>query len=382
MLSTLSAVKARLGIPDLTVEFDDLLTTALTALSARFDKETNCTLSRTVNSTHEFDAIETEIIPRCYPIPPNSLIEIHKSAFINLCNHSPFQKSTVHAVLHSLCPICTVRPKMPARAIIFACVLPLLGAAQEIPYTAAKWVQDSMKEFRRIDGVTAEATIEHSNPADARSFRVFLETPRGRSEIKVRKDGSFRLPPVAKEDQDRSRLVGSLEKDALALSFTFDIESKPVAFTNDVSLFAVCWPMVEKFKETGHVWDALVEVIPDAKGFQLAIVGISFPRQKPASGRVLLKNGEKTVASIDLSQTGTACWMFDEYDPKANRIVWEMKNGERRPRAYLVYKCGEEAERVPGAMFLIKAQPDGPANGSQPIREGTNRTPPAAGSRR
>jgi hypothetical protein len=68
MLSTLSAVKARLGIPDLTVEFDDLLTTALTALSARFDKETNRTLSRTVNSTHEFDAIETEIIPPCYPL--------------------------------------------------------------------------------------------------------------------------------------------------------------------------------------------------------------------------------------------------------------------------------------------------------------------------
>jgi hypothetical protein len=39
MLSTLSSVKARLAIPDLNVEFDDLLTTALTALSARFDRE-------------------------------------------------------------------------------------------------------------------------------------------------------------------------------------------------------------------------------------------------------------------------------------------------------------------------------------------------------
>jgi hypothetical protein len=34
MLSTLSSVKARLAIPDPKVEFDDLLTTALSALSA------------------------------------------------------------------------------------------------------------------------------------------------------------------------------------------------------------------------------------------------------------------------------------------------------------------------------------------------------------
>src|SRR5947209_12485150 len=68
MLSTLSSVKSRLAIPDLNVEFDDLLTTALTALSARFDRETNRTLTRTANTTHEFDACETEIIPPCYPI--------------------------------------------------------------------------------------------------------------------------------------------------------------------------------------------------------------------------------------------------------------------------------------------------------------------------
>src|SRR5436189_1891352 len=75
MLSTLPTVKARLGIPDLNVEFDDLLTTALTALSARFDRETNRTLTRTANTTHEFDACETEIIPPCYPIGSVSKFE-------------------------------------------------------------------------------------------------------------------------------------------------------------------------------------------------------------------------------------------------------------------------------------------------------------------
>src|SRR3954469_10223049 len=75
MLSTLSTVKTRLAITDLNVEFADLLTTALTALSARFERETNRTLTRTANSTFEFDACETEIIPPCYPIESVSKFE-------------------------------------------------------------------------------------------------------------------------------------------------------------------------------------------------------------------------------------------------------------------------------------------------------------------
>src|SRR5947199_2551592 len=75
MVSTLTTVKSRLANPDLRVEFDDLLTTALTALSARFDLETNRTLTRTANSTFEFDACETEIIPPCYPIESVSKFE-------------------------------------------------------------------------------------------------------------------------------------------------------------------------------------------------------------------------------------------------------------------------------------------------------------------
>src|SRR6267142_176619 len=75
MLSTLATVKARLAIPALTVDFDDLLTTALTALSARFNKETNRTLTRSANSTHEFDSCKTEIIPPCYPIESVSKFE-------------------------------------------------------------------------------------------------------------------------------------------------------------------------------------------------------------------------------------------------------------------------------------------------------------------
>jgi len=75
MLSTLATLKARLAIPALTVDFDDLLTTALTALSARFDRETNRTLTRTANTTHEFEGCETEVIPPCYPIESISKFE-------------------------------------------------------------------------------------------------------------------------------------------------------------------------------------------------------------------------------------------------------------------------------------------------------------------
>ena len=75
MLSTLSSVKARLAIPALTVDFDDLLTTALTALSARFDRETSRRLTRTANSAFEFEGCETEVIPPCYPIESISKFE-------------------------------------------------------------------------------------------------------------------------------------------------------------------------------------------------------------------------------------------------------------------------------------------------------------------
>ena len=79
MLSTLSSVKLRLAIPDLDVTNDALLTTALVAISARFDSETNRILTRTVNSLQEFDTDDTEILPVCYPIESVSKFELKTS---------------------------------------------------------------------------------------------------------------------------------------------------------------------------------------------------------------------------------------------------------------------------------------------------------------
>src|SRR5204863_5066381 len=68
MLAQLDSLKARLAIDPLNVQYDDLLTNTLLALSARFDAETNRTLARTVDATFEFDPDNTEISVPCYPI--------------------------------------------------------------------------------------------------------------------------------------------------------------------------------------------------------------------------------------------------------------------------------------------------------------------------
>ncbi len=74
MLTQLSTVKSRLALT--VTDYDDLLTNAIRAVSARFDKETNRTLSRTTTATHEFDADDTEILPPRYPVESVTKFEL------------------------------------------------------------------------------------------------------------------------------------------------------------------------------------------------------------------------------------------------------------------------------------------------------------------
>jgi len=74
MLTELSTVKSRLAL--VVTDYDDLLTNAIKAVSARFDKETNRTLARTTSATHEFDAADTEILPPCYPVESVTKFEL------------------------------------------------------------------------------------------------------------------------------------------------------------------------------------------------------------------------------------------------------------------------------------------------------------------
>jgi len=86
----------------------------------------------------------------------------------------------------------------------------------------------------------------------------------------------------------------------------------------------------------------------------MALVGVSLLREKPVSGMALLKNGERTVASIDLSQSGKISWMFSDYDPRTHRVVFEMKNGDPEPRLYMEIKNGNEVAGSKGAIPLRK----------------------------
>ena len=79
MLTTLASVKSRLQILDTDTTYDALLTTAIRAVSARFDKETNRTLARTENATYEFDSADTELSPPCYPIESIAKFETKSS---------------------------------------------------------------------------------------------------------------------------------------------------------------------------------------------------------------------------------------------------------------------------------------------------------------
>src|SRR6266481_982734 len=74
MLTQLSTVKSRLALT--VTDYDDFLTHAIKAVSARFDKDTNRSLARTTTATHEFDVDETEVSPPCYPIESVTKFEL------------------------------------------------------------------------------------------------------------------------------------------------------------------------------------------------------------------------------------------------------------------------------------------------------------------
>jgi hypothetical protein len=79
MLTELATVKARLELLGSDTSHDELLTRAIDAMSARFDRECNRTLARTVDATQEFSAVDAEIVAACYPIEGVSKFELKTS---------------------------------------------------------------------------------------------------------------------------------------------------------------------------------------------------------------------------------------------------------------------------------------------------------------
>jgi hypothetical protein len=75
MLAQLATLKACLAIAVDDTQYDDLLTSALAATSAMFEKECNRTFARTVDATFEFDLDDVELVPPIYPIESVSKFE-------------------------------------------------------------------------------------------------------------------------------------------------------------------------------------------------------------------------------------------------------------------------------------------------------------------
>src|SRR6266700_1371407 len=79
MLTQLTTVKNRLGIDEFDLSSDAILTNAITAISVRFDKETNRTLARTTTATQEFSADDSEVCLESYPVESVTKFELKQN---------------------------------------------------------------------------------------------------------------------------------------------------------------------------------------------------------------------------------------------------------------------------------------------------------------
>ncbi len=68
MLTQLSTIKTRLALAEADTTYDTLLTHAIIAVSARFEKQCQRRFGRTVDDSYEFQADTLELAVPCYPI--------------------------------------------------------------------------------------------------------------------------------------------------------------------------------------------------------------------------------------------------------------------------------------------------------------------------
>ncbi len=206
--------------------------------------------------------------------------------------------------------------------------------------------------------------MQHRREGDKRPFKVTLESPKGQTAIKVLPDGSFDLPQLPEEERSRSKLVHNLEKGALSITFGLQIGGVIREHTgDDKSIFEVCSEVAHALSKLDDVWNTLGQVQPELSDLELAIVGLSLPRAIPMRGRVLLKKGEVTVRTVDLSQTGEINLMFDQYNPREHRIVWETEKDGSTPPVEFIFKTGSDAKKTKDAIYVRKVEHAVGANG-------------------
>lgn len=237
--------------------------------------------------------------------------------------------------------------------LLFTC-LAAAAFGQTVPYAAFKEIEDSAEQLRQIEGAKAELKLEHTDPADTRTFQITLETPAGKQPVKVNQDGTFRLPKIPADVQPQATLTHSLEKGALTIDLNFNWNGSSTETNNPDtnSVFENCSTVAKPLIKAEPVFAKLGESYPEFKDFQIAFVGVYFSREKPCPGKALLKHGKKTVSVIDLSQTGKATWLFSDYDPRTHWIDFEMKKGEPSPKIYYKFETGKEAAGKKGAILV------------------------------
>jgi len=134
MLTQLSTLKARLEITVTT--YDDLLTNAIKAVSARFDKECNRVFARDIDIAQEFSADRTEIIAIRYPIESIASFFLKTTEAESWINQEP---DTFNYLIRNECIISLDRPLgtwMQQAQVIYAGGYVLPGDIAEIWQTA------------------------------------------------------------------------------------------------------------------------------------------------------------------------------------------------------------------------------------------------------
>ena len=115
MLTQLSTVKARLGIDEFDLSSDAILTNAINAISARFDKVTNRTLARTTTATQEFSADDAEICLASYPVESVSKFELKQNE-----TEGWIEQTGVEYLIRRACVISLAQPLSDSRSTLNA----------------------------------------------------------------------------------------------------------------------------------------------------------------------------------------------------------------------------------------------------------------------
>jgi hypothetical protein len=248
------------------------------------------------------------------------------------------------------------------------CALVTAMQAQELPYSQLFAFQKAVKQAEHVKGVTCLLQLHHSREDDDRPFKVTLVTPRGQTEIPLQKDGTFILPDLPEEDRDRAVVRHDLEKGALSISFQFTLK-----WTHDgngkETLHEECSGLARDIGGLNEMWNAMEQISPDFRHMSIAIVGLVIPREKPLDGKILVKHGDQTVKTVDLSETGPVTLSFDDFDPKEHRIDSVTGEGVKSPTMHFIIRENEQAAGVRNAIYLRKGEPREKPEGNQTLRD-------------